>query len=221
MTRQVGGTDLQIQRAVVKRLDWSAEVRSEHIGVAVTDGAVTLAGEAVNCAEKAVAVTEATRVQGVLAVVDEIVLRSGVGTVNDADIARSAQSMLTQHPQLRDEPITATVADHVLRLHGDVQRRAQREAAERAAVAIAGVASVVNQITIRPAPTSAQTKAHIVAALAQGAEMEVAYLRVEIDGDVVTLQGSVHSWYERRAAERAARSAPGVSEVHNKLAVTL
>jgi osmotically-inducible protein OsmY len=51
--------------------------------------------------------------------------------------------------------------------------------------------------------------------------MEVAYLRVEIDGDVVTLQGSVHSWYERRAAERAARSAPGITDVHNQLVVTL
>jgi osmotically-inducible protein OsmY len=157
----------------------------------------------------------------VVAVVDEIVLRGAAGTVNDADIARSAQTMLTQHPRLRDEPVSATVTDHVLALHGDVQCRAQRDAAERAAVAITGVASVVNQIAIRPAPTVAQTKAHIAAALARGTEMEVGQLRIDIDGDEVTLQGSVHSWYERRAAERAARSAPGITHVHNELAVTL
>jgi osmotically-inducible protein OsmY len=221
MMRRAGGTDSQIQRAVVKRLDWAAGVRSEHIGVAVTDGAVTLAGEAIGTAEKVAAVAEATRVRGVVAVVDEIVVRGVAGMVNDADIARSAQAMLTRHPSLRDEPITATVVDHVLRLHGDVQRATQRDAADRAAEAIAGVMSVVNEIRVRAAPTVAQTKAHIATALARGSEIEVAHLRTDIDGDKVTLQGNVHSCYERRAAERAARSVPGVTNVDNQLVVSV
>jgi osmotically-inducible protein OsmY len=220
MTHQAAGSDQQIQRAVVKRLDWSAEIRSEHIGVAVTAGAVTLAGEAVGSAEKTAAVAEATRVRGVVAVVDEIVLRGAAGTVNDADIARSAQTMLMHHPQLRDESITATVTDHVLALRGDVQRAAQRDAAARAGAAIAGVASIVNDIAVRPTATAAQTRAHIAAALARGTEIEIAHLRIEIEGDEATLQGNVHSWYERRAAERAARSVPGVTDVHNQLVVT-
>jgi osmotically-inducible protein OsmY len=220
MTRRAAGTDQQIQRAVVKRLDWSADVRAEHIGVAVTDGAVTLAGEAVGSAEKSAAVAEATRVRGVVAVVDEIVVRGTAGTVNDADIARSAQTMLTQHPQLRDEPITATVAGHVLALHGDVRRGEQRDAAQRAGAAIAGVASVVNDIVVRPTATVAQTRAHIASALARGTEIEIAHLRIDIVGDEATLHGNVHSWYERRAAERAARGVPGVIDVHNELVVT-
>jgi osmotically-inducible protein OsmY len=36
---------------------------------------------------------------------------------------------------------------------------------------------------------------------------------VELDGDVVRLGGKVHGWNERRIAERAAWSAPGVTKV--------
>ncbi|MGZ3541431.1 MAG: BON domain-containing protein [Vulcanimicrobiaceae bacterium] len=35
----------------------------------------------------------------------------------------------------------------------------------------------------------------------------------------VTLTGSAHSWTERKAAERAAWSVPGISAVHNRIVV--
>ena len=58
------------------------------------------------------------------------------------------------------------------------------------------------------------------AGLARGTEIEIAHLSVDVDGGEATLQGNVHSWYERRAAERAARSVPGVTDVRNQLVVT-
>jgi len=42
---------------------------------------------------------------------------------------------------------------------------------------------------------------------------------IEIDGDTVRLSGVVHSWIERRNAERAAWSAPGITDVVNDLEV--
>ena len=48
---------------------------------------------------------------------------------------------------------------------------------------------------------------------------EADYLRVEVNGQVTTLHGNVHSWYERRAAERAAAEVPGITTVDNQLVV--
>jgi len=40
-----------------------------------------------------------------------------------------------------------------------------------------------------------------------------------VDGDTVTLTGTVHSWFEREEAERAAWAAPGIRHVEDHLTV--
>ena len=44
-------------------------------------------------------------------------------------------------------------------------------------------------------------------------------IELVIDGRVATLRGRVHSWYERRAAERAALAVPGVTEIRDDLLI--
>jgi osmotically-inducible protein OsmY len=220
MTQTVRRTgDDRIQHAVVQRLEWAPDVRSAHIGVAVTDGAVTLAGEAATVREKTAALREATRVPGVDAVVDEIVVRDRLQTVHDADIARETQRMLVNHPQLREQSIVAAVRDHVVTLTGWVDRPGQQDAAARATFAIAGVQAVLNEIAVRPVPTIDAVRAHLAAAMVADGGRPIANLHVEIDGSVLAMRGNVHSWYERRIADRAARAIPGVTEVRNELVV--
>jgi osmotically-inducible protein OsmY len=43
--------------------------------------------------------------------------------------------------------------------------------------------------------------------------LDASRITVETDGGKVVLGGKVHAWYERDIAERAAWSAPGVTEV--------
>ena len=44
-------------------------------------------------------------------------------------------------------------------------------------------------------------------------------ITVEVNGSKAILRGTVRSYAERRDAERAARNAPGITDVENKLTV--
>jgi osmotically-inducible protein OsmY len=55
--------------------------------------------------------------------------------------------------------------------------------------------------------------------LARRVEREARGVTVQVDDNVVTLRGSVHTWQERDAARGAAASAAGVSEVVDELTI--
>jgi osmotically-inducible protein OsmY len=95
----------------------------------------------------------------------------------------------------------------------------QKEAAERAVRYITGVKGVSNLITVAVKPASSDVKRKIKDALTRGATFDADRITVEVDGHKAVLRGTVRSFAERRDAERAARNAPGITEVENRLVV--
>jgi len=63
-------------------------------------------------------------------------------------------------------------------------------------------------------------KQQIEKALIRNAETDAKRITVEVDGSKVILRGTVRSSAEKKAAEEAAWSAPGVSEVDNRIIVS-
>ena len=51
------------------------------------------------------------------------------------------------------------------------------------------------------------------------ADLDAKRIQVLGDKDTVQLRGRVHTWYEKRLAEREAAAAPGVSRVDNQIVV--
>lgn len=210
----------QLHAAVSKRLEWAPDIDAERIGVAVRGTVVSLSGAAESAAEKRAAVRTAREVQRVGAVIDEIAVPSAVGRIDDPEVADGVRAVLRRHPELDGEQISVGVHHQVVTLSGPVNSGEQRRAARRAAQSVLGVRSVIDELTVSPAPTASQTKALLAEALGPAGAAEVDQLDIRLDGRVATLEGNVHSWYERRAAEKAARSVPGVTDVRNRLVVT-
>jgi osmotically-inducible protein OsmY len=219
MTQNHVKTDQQIQTAVVKALDWSAGVESEHIGVAATDGVVTLSGEVATLPERDAAYEAAIGVHCVIALVDEIVVKRHDGGQHDADIARAATAVLGHQVQLAGAEVNASVHDHVITLTGTVDWHFQREAARSAVASLSGVVDVANRIALRETASQPDVEEKIRAALVRSAQRDAEHIGLTVQGHLATLNGHVYSWKERREAELAVWSARGITDVHNDLVV--
>jgi osmotically-inducible protein OsmY len=207
-------TDAQIQTDVIQELKWDPSVTHEHIGVAVRDGIVTLAGTVPTCIEKIHAEKAVQRVGGVNAVVEKIDVKiPGSFLKDDQDIAKAIIDQLRWHVQVPDV-VKATVEKGWVELTGEVDWEYQRRAAENVVRGLAGVRGVLNKIGIKPRPVhSYEIKDKIEHALKRAAEREARNLTIDVQGGKVTLSGKVRSFEDLAAVRGAAWSAPGVTFV--------
>jgi osmotically-inducible protein OsmY len=216
-------TDEQIQQAVADELRWDAQIQPNSIGVIVDHGVVTLTGWVDSYYKKWMAEEAALRVPGVVAVANDIEVRLPTNAERtDADIAAAAAHAIAADPFLPDDKIHISVSKGWLTLRGEVDMNFQRRDAERAVAGIRGVRGVTNLIAVaEPWPRVSPTdlKKRVEQAILRSAEADARNIDVEVNGSEVTLKGTVHSWAERRAAERAAWDGPGVTAVHNHLRV--
>jgi len=213
-------SDRDTQRDIVNELNWEPSLRNDDIAVGVRDGVVTLAGFVDSYADKWTAERVAGRVKGVKAVANDIEVKLPLGSSRpDPDIARAALDALKWHVSVPNERIKVKVEKGWLTLEGDVDWYYQKEAAERAVRYLTGVQGVSNLITVKARPTSADVKVKIKEALQRGAEFDADHITVEIEGSKAILRGTVRAYAEMRDAERAARNAPGITEVDNRLTV--
>jgi len=199
-------------------LKWEPAVHAAQIGVEVEGGIVTLAGEVSSYAEKWNAERAAQRVSGVKGLAVEIKIRlTEFSKRTDADIARSAQNILSWTSSVPTDAVKVLVEGGWMTLSGDVEWQYQRQDAADSVRHLPGVTGLSNQIAIQPAVSACVVQSDIEAALKRRAAVDAKEITVQVNGADVTLTGTVHSWAERDLAQCSAWGSAGVRHVIDKM----
>jgi osmotically-inducible protein OsmY len=213
--------DAELQTDVLDELHWDPNVDATQIGVTVKDGIVTLTGQVAVSAEKFEAERVAKRMHGVRAVVNDVEVQvSGPHRGTDAELAAAALDTLESSLGVAEEKVQLTVRDGWITLEGMLDAQNQKEAADQAVRKLAGARGVTNLIIIKRSACAADIKSKIGAAFRRSAVIDSDSINVETHDGKVILRGELRSLIEREEAERAAREAPGVAEVDNRILVT-
>lgn len=216
----ISKADKDMRQEVLDALDWEASIKSGDIGVGVSSGVVTLTGYVPTFAQKRTAERTALRVSGVKGIANDLVVKLPKKKERtDTDIAKAAVRAIRWHTELPQDTISVKVRDGWVTLEGTVDWNYQRERAADVVRPLTGLRGLTNTLTVAPSATSGDIRDRIRKALEREVNREAKNLVIEIDGDTVRLSGVVHSWIERRNAERAAWSAPGITDVVNDLEV--
>jgi osmotically-inducible protein OsmY len=215
-------TDMNLRQDIIDELDFEPRVNSALIGVAVKDGVVTLSGHVGSYAEKLAVEKAVKRVKGVKAIAEEVDVRfpEDKKTADD-EIAARAVSLLRWSAVVPADSVMVKVQEGRVNLSGQVTWQFQRSAAEAEVRRLSGVVGVINSITIKPRVQAVDVKHKIEAALKRNAEIDAQGIQVSVeDGGRVCLNGYVHDWREREAAQHAAWMAPGVTLVDDRLRIS-
>jgi osmotically-inducible protein OsmY len=212
--------DLELRQDVLDELDFEPSVNAAHIGVTANKGVVTLTGFVSSFAEKAAAERAARRVKGVRAIAQEIEVRLASDTKHaDDEVAARAIEILKWQVGFPADRIKVKVEKGIVTLTGEVDWQFQKADAEYAVHKLTGVIHVANQIRVSSPVHASEIKEKIQKALQRSADLEASRITVQTEGGSVVLSGEVRAWYERDLAERAAWSAPGVTEVQDRLTI--
>ncbi len=214
-------TDEEIQANVLEELKWDSRVQPNEIGVMVKDGIVTLTGWIDSYMKKIAAEEAARRVRGVKAVANDIEVRlPGSAERTDADLAAAVLNALKWEADIPTGKIDVTVSQGWVTLKGEVEYGFQKRLAEQAVQRLSGVKGVTNLIVVKPHVEPSDLKQRIEKALVRNAETDASRITVEVQGSKVILRGMVRSYAEKKAAEETAWSAPGITEVENRIVVS-
>lgn len=204
----------------MNELEWDPSINANHVGVAVSNGVVTLTGHLDTFAQKYAIEKAVGRVAGVKAIAVEMDVKLEPGHKrSDTEVASAVELALKWNALVPDEKIQVKVEKGRVTLSGELNWDYQRRSAEKAVRPLIGVVGVNNVIKLKPTATPANVESRIRDALTRHAEAEAKNIKVIVDDSSVFLRGKVDSWAERVAAAGAAWEAPGISRVVNELSV--
>jgi osmotically-inducible protein OsmY len=143
--------------------------------------------------------------------------------MTDLELKKSVESELNWEPSINAAEIGVAAKDGVVTLTGHVSSYWQKLTAERAALRVAGVKAVANELEIRLALTSERTDEDIaraaVNALNWSSSVPADRVKVKVSKGWITLEGTVEWQYQKSAAENAVRDLTGVKGVVNLIDV--
>ena len=213
-------TNSDLKNDVQNALKWEPSLKTSKIGVAVDDGIVILTGTVEDYSQKSEAEDAAKNVAGVMAVVEEIEVKTITwGVTTDAEIAKEILRIFKWKFQVSNERVQIKVENGWVSLEGELAWNFQKEAVEAAVKHLTGVKGISNNIEIRSLTQDAVEEKDIQSALERNWALNDHDVDVKAAGSKITLTGTVSSLYQKEEAGKIAWKAPGVEKVVNDLVV--
>jgi osmotically-inducible protein OsmY len=212
--------DDDLRRQVAAELFWDPQVDSEAIDVSAADGTVTLRGTVASLWLKRAGGSAAARVRGVTRVANELRVHvPDADRRDDEDLRGDVLEALMLDVSV-PMTIDAQARDGFVTLTGTAQWHYQREAAESRTTDVPGVAGIDNAIVLTQAPGAREAADAISGAFRRDAVLPAGVLSAETSSSgLVILSGTVSSWAAHDHAVAAAWSAPGVTQVDDRIQV--
>ena len=213
-------TNRELQIDVLEAIKWEPLLKQAEIGVDANDGVITLSGIVSSYIKKSQAVDTAKKITGVKAVVEKIEIEFNTNDEkSEAEIAVGVLNALKSNRDIPFDRLQIEVEDGHVTLDGKLEWNHQKQAAQQLAGTIDGIKVLTNHIEIESDSPDDIEKADIEQAIERNWAMNNQDIQVYVSGNVVTLTGVVHSFYQKEVAEKMAWNAPGVWAVNNELII--
>ncbi len=213
--------DVALQESIVGDLEWHALIDATQLTVSVEQNVVTIAGTVPSMAEKLVVLDTVESVDGVRDIICEVDVKLPAESSRpDAKLRKAVAHVLEWDALVPEQDLTFVVLDGWVTLRGTVPTSIQRDEAERLVSHLIGVRGVSNEIGLAEVPLEPATvREALVTALERRARHEANHIDLVVEGNRVTLSGTVASPRARRAVIGAVSHAPGVEALCAELVV--
>lgn len=194
--------DEEIRAALLDALQIDPRIISPAIEVDVSDGKVSLSGTVANLQEKRAAEQDAWNTTGVWSVLNDVTVQPKI-PIEDNGIEAIVETLIESNVVLQHHDIEVSVRKSRVYLYGSVDNFFQRHLAEEIASNVNGVEEVQNQLECSDGGSKLpdeKIRENIEGELLWSLYVNSHNIKVQVEDHIATLEGTVYSWLEHRAA---------------------
>ena len=148
LPEEMRASDEGIAEQFARLAAWTSALRDTDVLATVKNGYVTLTGTVDHPHQKQIAASRVGELNGVIAVVNDIEVRSRPSEVHSSDVAKQIARALHRHASIEASNVHVSVESGKVTLDGTIPTYAERELVEEAVSATAGITEIHNHLRV-------------------------------------------------------------------------
>ena len=211
----------KLEKTVRDRLKWDNRIDVSQIEVSIINGIATLKGCVFTYPEKVLAEIETQMLPEIESVVNNIetIFHDSYKIPSDKDLKDAMFCMLDANSEIEPSDVKVTINNGNVVLKGIVNSYWKADKIKEMVSKIAGVISVVNNISIVPEEkiSDDEIAKNLVVSMQNSVHVDAHKINIKVEDKIVTLSGIVSSMNEYEVALDIVKSTKGVIDIVNDL----